>query len=111
MTAAHRRIKERYEARADYSFSKHMLRREQLYAHAIGAGDFATALRVIQDEAKLEGLYPPTKIAPTTPDGEEAYEPRGFEPPEVLGILRDVAARLGIAPAATPGAGPPEPAR
>jgi hypothetical protein len=103
MTAAHQRIKERYEARADHSFSKHMLRREQLYAHAMGAGDFRTALAVLQDEAKLEGLYPPTKIAPTTPDGEEAYEPRGFEPPEVLGILRDLASRLGLPPPAAPG--------
>ena len=28
---------------------------------------------VLRDEANLEGLYPPTKIAPTTPDGKHRY--------------------------------------
>ncbi len=58
MTVAYQLMRKRFEARADYSFSRHMLRREQLYAHAMGAGDFRTALVVLQDEAKLEGLYP-----------------------------------------------------
>jgi hypothetical protein len=94
MTEAHRRIKERYEARADYSFSKHMLRREQLYAHAVGAGDFGTALRILDSEAKLEGLFPPTKVAPTNPEGTDAYDAGGFTPAEVTAILGDLAARL-----------------
>jgi hypothetical protein len=41
----------------------------------MGSGDFRTALAVLQDEAKLEGLYPPTKIAPTTPDGQDPWAP------------------------------------
>lgn len=61
MTAAHRLIRERYEARADHSFAQHMLRREALFAHAMGAGDFNCALRILQDEAKLEDLYPAEK--------------------------------------------------
>jgi hypothetical protein len=73
MTAAHQLIRQRFEAKADYSFNLHMLRREQLFAHCMGAGDFGTALRVLQDAAKLEGLYPPTKIAPTTPEGDAPY--------------------------------------
>jgi hypothetical protein len=69
MTAAHARMKERYQARADHAFHQHMLRREQLYAHCMGAGDFSTALRVLQDEAKLEALYPPEKRELTGKDG------------------------------------------
>jgi hypothetical protein len=109
MTEAHRRIKERYQARADYSFSKHMLRREQLYAHAMGAGDFRTALSVLQDEAKLEGLYPPTKVAPTNPEGTDAYDAGGFTPAEVTAILGELAARLVPETAAEDGPGPQEP--
>jgi hypothetical protein len=56
--AAHRLIVERFDARAPYLLARHLLRRDQLYAHAVAAGDFRTALAVSQDEAKLEGLYP-----------------------------------------------------
>jgi hypothetical protein len=65
--------KEHFDAEADHLLNRHLLQRRTLYAHAMGAGDFRTALAVLQDEAKLEGLYPPTKIAPTTPDGQEAW--------------------------------------
>ena len=37
------------------------------------ANDLRTALQVLRDEANLEGLYPPTKFAPTTPDGKHPY--------------------------------------
>lgn len=47
------------------------------------------------------------KVSPTSPDGEEPYEPRGYEPDEVLGILRGLAARLGGAPAGAAGQQPP----
>ncbi len=95
MTAAHQLIRERYEAKADYSFNRHMLRREQLYAHAMGAGDFGTALRVLQDEAKLEGLYPPTKIAPTNPTGDQPYDCHALTDAERLAALRHLHARVG----------------
>jgi hypothetical protein len=68
-------VRERFDARAEHLLTRHLLQRRQLYAHAMGSGDFRTALAVLQDEAKLEGLYPPTKIAPTTPDGLEAWAP------------------------------------
>jgi hypothetical protein len=73
--AADQLVKDRFDARAEHLLNRHLLQRRTLYAHAMGAGDYRTALAVLQDEAKLEGLYPPTKIAPTTPDGQEAWAP------------------------------------
>jgi hypothetical protein len=58
IAAADRLIKERFDARAEHLLNRHLLQRRTLYAHALGAGDFRTALSVLQDEAKLEGLYP-----------------------------------------------------
>jgi hypothetical protein len=37
------------------------MQRRQLYAHAMSAGDFRTALAVLKDEAMLEDLYPAKK--------------------------------------------------
>jgi hypothetical protein len=45
------------------------------------------------------------KVAPTSPDGEESYEPRGYGDAERLAILEQLAARLGFAAAAAPGGG------
>ena len=73
VAAADKLIAERFDAKAPHLLARHLLQRCQLYAHAMGAGDYATALRVLQDEAKLEGLYPPTKVAPTDPTGEKPY--------------------------------------
>jgi hypothetical protein len=102
MTAAHQLIRERFEAKADYSFNRHMLRREQLFAHAMGAGDFGTALRVLQDAAKLEGLYPPTKIAPTNPTGDQPYDSITLTEAERLAAIENLRARVG-----TPDGGAP----
>jgi hypothetical protein len=52
---------------------RHLMQRRALYAQALKDKDLRTALRVLRDEASLEGLYPPTKIAPTTPDGQEPF--------------------------------------
>jgi hypothetical protein len=46
-----------FDAKASWLLSRHLLQRRQIYALALGAGDFGTALRVLQDEAKLESLY------------------------------------------------------
>jgi hypothetical protein len=73
--AADALCKDYFDARAEHLLNRHLLQRRTLYAHAMGAGDFRTALAVLQDEAKLEGLYPPTKVAPTTPDGQQAWAP------------------------------------
>lgn len=73
VAAADALLKERFDAKAEHLLARHLLQRRQLYAHALGAGDFRTALAVLQDEAKLEGLYPPTKVAPTNPEGTKEY--------------------------------------
>lgn len=46
------------------------------------------------------------KIAPTNPDGSHEFDAGGFADTEVLGILRDVAARLGCAAAGPDSQGP-----
>jgi hypothetical protein len=50
-------VKERFDARAEHLLNRHILQRRQLYAHAMAAGDYATALRILDSEAKLEGLF------------------------------------------------------
>ena len=52
---------------------RHLMQRRTLFAQALKEKDLRTALQVLRDEAALEGLYPPTKIAPTTPNGREPY--------------------------------------
>jgi hypothetical protein len=69
IAAADKLVKERFDARAEHLLHRHLLQRRTLYAHAMGAGDFRTALAVLQDEAKLEGLYPATKTELTGKDG------------------------------------------
>jgi hypothetical protein len=59
--ASDKLTKERFDARAEHLLNRHLLQRRTLYAHALGAGDHRTALSVLQDEAKLEGLYPATR--------------------------------------------------
>ncbi len=51
-----------------------------VYARSLKGNDIRTALNVLRDEAALQGLYPPTKIAPTTPDGRFPYS-GSQEPP------------------------------
>jgi hypothetical protein len=52
---------------------RHLMQRRALYARALKHNDIKVALMVLQDEAQLLGLYAPTKIAPTTPDGQEPF--------------------------------------
>jgi hypothetical protein len=69
ITAADRLVKERFDARAEHLLNRHILQRRQLYAHAMGAGDWATALRVLDSEAKLERLFPAERHEHTGKDG------------------------------------------
>jgi hypothetical protein len=73
---------------------RHLAQRRNLYAKAVSAGDYRTALAVVRDEAELQGLYPPKKIAPTTPDGEEPYE-ANFSDADRATALQALYARLG----------------
>jgi hypothetical protein len=87
--AADTLCKEYFDARAEHLLNRHALQRRQLYAHAMAAGDFRTALAVLQDEAKLEGLYPATRTELTGKDGGSV----------VLHIVEEVVGQ----PAALPG--------
>jgi len=52
---------------------RHLAQRRNLAAKAISAGDYRAALAALKDEAELQGLYPPQKIAPTNPKGDKPY--------------------------------------
>jgi hypothetical protein len=86
-----------FNAQAEHLLARHLLQRRQLYVHALAAGDFGTALRVLQDEARLEALYPPTKIAPTTPKGDEPYA-IDFTDADRAAALARLYERLGAGP-------------
>jgi hypothetical protein len=101
IAAADRLIEERFDAKAPHLLNLHLLRRNQLYAHAVGAGDFRTALAVLDSEAKLEGLFPPTKIAPTDPTGEKQYA-GSLSDADRAAALQQLYARLGAGPGAPP---------
>ena len=47
-----------FNAKAEHLLHRHLLQRRRLYLRAIGDGDYRLALNILQDEAKLENLYP-----------------------------------------------------
>jgi hypothetical protein len=49
------------DAKADHLISRHLLQRRKLFGHTMDVGDYRTALAILQDEAKLEALYPAEK--------------------------------------------------
>jgi hypothetical protein len=75
MESAYREIAQLSERDAEQLVGRHLMQRRGLYARALKTNDLRTALAILHDEAKLEGLYPPTKIAPTTSDGRQPYAP------------------------------------
>ena len=52
-------IREHRERDRDTLVSQHLAMRSRLYAVAVQGGEIASALRILQDQAALEGLYPP----------------------------------------------------
>jgi hypothetical protein len=54
---------------------RHLAQRRALYARALQIGDYRTALAVARDEAELQGLYSPRKVALTDPSGDREYNP------------------------------------
>jgi hypothetical protein len=102
--AADRLIVERFDAKAPYLLNRHLLQRNQVFAHAMGAGDFRTALAALKDEADLEGLYPPQKIAPTDPTGTQEYA-AAFTDADRAAALQGLYARLGAGGGAAPANG------
>jgi hypothetical protein len=73
--AADRLCKRHFDGKADHLTARHVLQRRQLYAHAMNGSDYATALRVLQDEAKLLGLYPAKGLELTGKNGAPLYPP------------------------------------
>ncbi len=58
ITASDRLCTKYFDAKAGHLLARHLLQRRRLYAHAMEAGDWRTALAVLRDEAELERLYP-----------------------------------------------------
>jgi hypothetical protein len=74
---------------------RHVAMRENLYAKAATTGDVRTALTVLQDIDEFLGLYPPKKVAPTTPDGKEQYSGGGMSDADRATALGNLYARMG----------------
>jgi hypothetical protein len=110
ISAADKLVKERFDAKADHLLARHLLQRRPLYANAVGAGDFSTALLILDSEAKLEGLFPPTKIAPTNPAGDLPYG-ADLSPEERLAALAALHARVGKGDGGAPAQGQDAPGR
>jgi hypothetical protein len=73
MELAYRRMADSTKRDRKQLLGRHLMQRRALYARSLKASDLRTALQTLRDEAELQGLYPPTKIAPTTPDGNRPY--------------------------------------
>jgi hypothetical protein len=84
---------------------RHQTQRRNLYAKAVSAGDYRTALAVLRDEAELQGLYPPRKVAPTNPEGDKPYE-GSLTDAERAAALQALYARLGTGGGGPPAGGP-----
>jgi len=79
-------------------FAEHIAIRRDIRRRAQAAGDMKAELAAARDEAQLIGLYAPTKIAPTTPDGQhewlisEIARERSITPDEARQLIDRLAA-------------------
>lgn len=78
-------IRERTDRRRGVVLSQHLAMRRALYARAINAADFRTALAILADEAKLRGLYPQA-------ESEKAKAPQAG--PDLAELATHIAALL-----------------
>ena len=67
------RLEEFSEKMRPGMFAEHIAVRRNLRLKALSEKNYQLALQIVQDEARLWGLYAPTKIAPTTPDGNNEW--------------------------------------
>jgi hypothetical protein len=89
-------VYESHERSRKKLFRRHLAQRRHLYGRAVTTGDIRTALACAQDEARLLGLYPPAKVAPTTPDGKDPWAPALKDLSEQeLAVLAKVYERAG----------------
>jgi hypothetical protein len=80
MEAAYRRLARDTKRDRRQLLGRHVAQRKALYVRSVKGNDIRAALQVLRDEAALEGLYPPTKIAHTTPDDMDLYPGPGESP-------------------------------
>ncbi len=71
MAAADKLIAESCRASRKKLIRRHLAQRRNLFAKAVSAGDYRTALAVAKDEAELQGLYPSGKLQLTGKDGKD----------------------------------------
>jgi hypothetical protein len=103
MSRADDLLVERLENDRKKLIASHHARRESLYARAVNAADYRTALSILMDEAKLRGLYPSEKL--------EVNVPMTFD----LNLMPDVKKRIllnafravQLEPVSTDGTPPP----
>lgn len=67
--AADELLAERQDRKRRRVIARHIAQRQALYARAVNAADFRTALAVLSDEARLRGLYPAERREHTGPKG------------------------------------------
>src|SRR5215469_7170295 len=91
---ADRLIAESCRASRKKLLRRHLAQRRNLFAKAVSAGDYRTALAVARDEAELQGLYPPKKIAPTNPKGDKPYAGPALTDTERLAALQTLHASV-----------------
>jgi hypothetical protein len=97
-------IADNFRSSRKKTLRRHLAQRRNLYAKAVSQGDIRAALAVLQDEAQLEGLYPPKKIAPTNPKGDKPYAALTDE--ERAAALAALYARLGCSDGGPAAEGP-----
>jgi hypothetical protein len=78
--------------------AEHISLRRDIRRRAREAGDLKAELAAARDEAQLIGLYAPTKIAPTTPDGQSEWriiaEKHGLNPEKVSKAVKQFRAMI-----------------
>ncbi len=84
---------------------RHLAQRRNLFAKAVSQGDVKAALSVLQDEAKLEDLYPPKKLEHRGPDGGP-IQVETFTDDERRAALDRVIAHYGLPPGGPGNPGP-----
>jgi hypothetical protein len=86
--------------KGDFETGPKVVRRET--GGRIGEAKFLQIILNAQDaRRKLLGLDAPTKMAPTDPNGEKAYEPAKMSDAELDARLMELAGRLGLKAAVT----------
>ena len=70
---AKRRIAKLQDHKSRHLIGEILARRDDLRDKAYANSDYRLVLELDKEDAKLLGLYPPTKIAPTDPTGQHEY--------------------------------------